>query len=288
MKLHFLNRSSAQNHSFTVTSNKYPNFLRVWHHHPELELVLVSQSTGTRFIGDSIEKFGPGDIVLIGKDLPHMWLNDDIYFQDRSDLMAEAIAIHFKDDFLGPKIFSVLEMKHIGALFERASLGIKFEDVEPNIIARINGLPDMENFERTIGLIEILHLLAMHKEYKLLSSKGFVNSFGDGENKNMDKANAYIFKNFNTPIGSKDVAKVLKMNPSAFSRYFKRIHRKTFTKYINEIRIGYACKLLMEEKNNVTAVCYESGFNNISNFNRQFKQLTGMSPSDYVKYHTKS
>src|SRR5690606_38468614 len=84
MKLHLLNRSSDQNHSFTVTSNQYPNFLRVWHHHPELELVLVSQSSGTRFIGDSIEKFAPGDMVLIGKDLPHMWLNDDIYFQDRS------------------------------------------------------------------------------------------------------------------------------------------------------------------------------------------------------------
>ncbi|MCG2460744.1 AraC family transcriptional regulator [Flavobacteriaceae bacterium F89] len=286
MKLHLLNRRSAHNHSFKVTHNRYPNFLRIWHHHPELELVLVSKSTGTRFIGDSIEKFGPGEVVLIGKDLPHMWLNDDIYFQGKSDLTAEAVAAHFKEDFLGSQIFMVPEMKHIGALFERASQGIKFESVTPTIIERIHRLPVLENFEKAIGLLEILHLLAMHREYKLLCSKGFTNSLGEGEDINMDKANAYIFKNFNTPIGSKDVATVLNMNPSAFSRYFKRIHRKTFTKYINEIRIGYACKLLMEEKNTVTAVCYESGFNNISNFNRQFKQLTGMSPSEYVKYHT--
>ncbi len=270
-----------------MTGNLYPNFLRVWHHHPELELVLVSQSSGTRFIGDSIEKFGPGDLVLIGKDLPHMWLNDDIYFQDLPDLIAEAVAVHFKEDFFGTQIFSTPEMKHIGALFERASQGIKFEAVGPTIIERINKLTALDLFEKAISLIEILHMLALHSDYKLLSSKGFTNSFGEGDDKNMDTANAFIFKNFNTPIGSKDVAKVLKMNPSAFSRYFKRIHRKTFTKYLNEIRIGYACKLLMEEKNNVTAVCYESGFNNISNFNRQFKQITGMSPSNYVKYHAK-
>lgn len=287
MKLHLLDRRSAQNHSFTVTRNRYPNFLRVWHHHPELELVLVSQSTGTRFIGDSIEKFGPGDVVLIGKDLPHMWLNDDIYFKDRSDLMAEAIAVHFKEDFLGTGIFSAPEMRHIGALLQRASQGIKFETVSSEILGKINGLTALEPFEKAIGLLQILHKLALNHDYKLLSGKGFSNSFGTGGDKNMDKANAFIFKNFNTPIGSKDIAKVLEMNPSAFSRYFKRIHRKTFTKYLNEIRIGYACKLLMEEKNNVTAVCYESGFNNISNFNRQFKQIMGMSPSDYIKHHTK-
>src|SRR5690606_36034043 len=196
--------------------------------------------------------------------------------------------VHFKENFLGAGIFSAPEMKHIGALFERASQGIKFESLPQEILEKIHGLTTLESFEKVIGLLQILHALALNHDYRLLSSKGFSNSFGVGENKNMDRANAFIFKNFNTPIGSKNVAKILKMNPSAFSRYFKRIHRKTFTKYINEIRIGYACKLLMEEKNNVTAVCYESGFNNISNFNRQFKQLTGMSPSDYVKYHTKS
>jgi len=216
-----------------------------------------------------------------------MWLNDDIYFKGRPDLIAEAIAVHFKEDFFGTQIFSSPEMKHIGALFERASQGIKFETVSPEIREEIDRLTILEPFEKAICLVRTLHALAINHDYKLLSSKGFSSSFGSGENKNMDKANAFIFKNFNTPIGSKDVAKVLKMNPSAFSRYFKRIHRKTFTKYLNEIRIGYACKLLMEENNNVTAVCYESGFNNISNFNRQFKQIMGMSPSDYIKHHTK-
>src|SRR5690606_20036177 len=168
MKLHLLDRRSAQNHSFTVTRNRYPNFLRVWHHHPELELVLVSQSTGTRFIGDSIEKFGPGDVVLIGKDLPHMWLNDDIYFKDRSDLMAEAIAVHFKEDFLGTGIFSAPEMRHIGALLQRASQGIKFETVSSEILGKINGLTALEPFEKAIGLLQILHKLALNHDYKLL------------------------------------------------------------------------------------------------------------------------
>ena len=113
-----------------------------------------------------------------------------------------------------------------------------------------------------------------------------MNSFRKSDNENLDRIYEYIFKNFNTPIHSKDVAEVAHMNASAFSRFFKRVHRKTFTRYLNEIRVGYACKLLMENKNSVSSVCYESGFNNISNFNRQFKSIVGMSPSDYVRLHT--
>jgi AraC-like DNA-binding protein len=262
--------------------------LKIWHYHPELELVYIAKSTGTRFIGDGIEKFSEGDLVLIGKNLPHMWLNDEVYFEADSDLVSEAIAIHFKEDFLGLGFFEAIEMKPILQLIKRAAQGIKFSNIDNKIIERIKKLHSLEPFEKTIKLVEILYKLANHEEYQLMSSPGFLNSFNKTDNKGLDEIYEFVFKNFNQPIGSKDVAEIAKMNPSAFSRFFKRIHRKTFTRYLNEIRIGYACKLLIENKNNITPVCYESGFNNISNFNRHFKSITGMSPSDYVKLHTQN
>lgn len=288
MKLHLLNRASLQNSSFTVTYNRYSHFLKIWHYHPELELVYIAKSTGTRFIGDGIEKFSEGDLVLIGKNLPHMWLNDEVYFEADSELVSEAIAIHFKEDFLGMGFLDAIEMKPISQLIKRAAQGIKFSNIDHKVIEKIQILHTLEPFEKTIKLLEILFKLANHEEYQLLSSPGFLNSFNKTDNKGLDEIYEFVFKNFNQPIGSKDVAEIAKMNPSAFSRFFKRIHRKTFTRYLNEIRIGYACKLLIENKNNITPVCYESGFNNISNFNRHFKSITGMSPSDYIKLHTQN
>ncbi|MDO5977390.1 AraC family transcriptional regulator [Flavivirga spongiicola] len=285
MKLHLLDRSSLENNSFTIKKNNHPYFLKVWHYHPELELVIILKSTGTRFIGDDIDKFQEGDVVLVGKNLPHMLLNDDEYFNASSNLRAEAIAVHFKKEFLGFDFFNTPEMKHISDLFERANQGIKFNAIGTDIIEDIEQIFTLNDFDRTMKLINILNVLAKHKDYHLLSSIGFVNSFGKSESKDLDKIYEYIFKNFTKEITLKDVADIAKMNPSSFSRLFKRINRKTFKRYLNEIRIGYACKLLMEKKYNISYVCYESGFNNISNFNRQFKIITKMPPSQYISKH---
>lgn len=288
MKLHLLNRTSLENRSFTITNNEYPNFLKIWHYHRELELVLINRSTGTRFIGDSIEKFKEGEVVLIGENLPHMWLNDPEYFTKDPNLEAHAIAVHFDQGFLGPVFFEAPEMNNIQVLFRKAAHGIQFIELDPSVIERIVNLYTTDTFRRVMELIEILYILAGHGKYKLLSSHGFINSFKSATNKNLDNVYEYVFNNFKKPIGSRDAAEVAHMNPSAFSRLFKRVHRKTFTRYLNEIRIGYARKQLIENRYNITQVCYESGFNNISNFNRQFKEISGMSPSKYINHHTKN
>lgn len=285
MKLHLLDRSSKENTSISVKYHKYPYFLKVWHYHPELELISVFKSYGTRFIGDSIEKFGKGDLILIGKNLPHMLLNDDIYFEESSKLTAESIVVHFKDDFLGHTFFKTPEMNHISELFLRAKHGIQFIDVEKKIIEDIKQLIKETGFEKTMKFIRILNNLALHKNYKLLASDGYINTFHATENKNLDKIYAYIFNNFNEHISLETVANIANMNPSAFSRFFKRINRKSFSKYLSEIRIGYACKLLIENNYNITRICFESGYNNVSNFNRQFKAITNMSPSQYLQHH---
>ena len=283
MKLQLLDRSSAQRKPFVVKENNYPNFLKLWHYHAELELVVIKESTGTRFVGDSIEKFEPGEVILIGKNLPHMWLNDAAYFQQNSSLTAVAYSIHFREDFMGQTFLGLESAAPITALFEKAKRGIKFIDLSFSIMEEITQLiQEKDAFQQLLKLLFLLHQLAKHETTIVLSSEGYLFSkLVDGS----DKTSEYIFNNFNKPIQLADVAARQGMNPSAFSRYFKRIHRKTFSRYLIEIRIGFACKLLMENKLNISIICYESGFNNLSNFNKQFRKIKGMSPKEYIRLH---
>ena len=285
MKLHFLDRSSHEDSSFTVKKNRYPNFLRIWHYHPELELVLVTKSRGTRFIGDSIERFREGEVILIGPNLPHMWLNDEEYFAESSTLIAEATAIHFRQDFLGTTFLEAPELKNIKGLIEKSRYGLKFESLGQNTKNGIEQLERNSGLEKLVNFIHILNDLANHEQKTILSSEGYLSTFKRTNNRNLDKIYEYIFNNFDKKIILSEVAEIANMNPSAFSRFFKRVNRKTFKEYVTEIRIGYACKLLSEHQYNITRICYESGFNNISNFNRQFKKITGKSPSQYLQHH---
>ncbi len=283
MKPRLLDRSPAQSQPFVVRENRYPNFLKIWHYHTELELVVINESTGTRFVGDSIEKFEPGEVVLIGKNLPHMWLNDENYFQEGSDLIASGYSIHFREDFVGHQFLELPPTEILGQLFKKAKRGIRFTNLNFPIAENIATLlTESNDFSKLLQLLQILYKLAKHDETNLLSSEGYRNTkIREGS----DKTHEYIFKNFKKSISLSEVAAIAEMNPSAFSRYFKRVHRKTFSRYLIEIRIGYACKLLMENKVTISEVCYESGFNNISNFNKQFRKIKGMSPSEYLRLH---
>ncbi len=287
MKLHLLNKTKFDNTSFSVGINEYSHFLKLWHYHPELELVVVLKSTGTSFIGDSIAKFEEGDVVLIGKNLPHKWLNEDVYFSKNSLLTAKAVAVHFQEDFLGDIFHRAPEMKPIGELIARASRGIRFIAIEDALKDKIINLNQSSVFERTVQFVEILHELSHHATYDVLSSIGFRSPSESAGKHSLDIMYNYIFDNFRQDISSKDVAGQILMNPSSFSRYFHRIHHKTFTKYLNEIRVGYACKLLLEAKKDITTICYECGYNNLSNFNRHFKEIKNMSPTEFIKSHKK-
>ena len=287
MKLHFVDRSSLTDRSFSVKQNNYPYFLKVWHFHPEMELVCIQSSEGTRFIGDNIEPFAKGEVILIGENLPHMWLNHDHYFDKKSKLRAKATAVHFKKEFLGDYFFQIPEMKQISKLFERSKLGIKFINLDDKVCKRINGLPKLDGYHKLIEFLDILNSLANHDEFQLLSSQGYADSFRHIDNENMVKTYEYVYNNFTKSIYLKDVADVIHMNPASFSRFFKRINNRTFSRFLNEVRIGYACKLMIEKNRDITSICFESGFNNISNFNRQFKSIKGMSPTAYLKLHHK-
>ncbi|RRQ48011.1 AraC family transcriptional regulator [Maribacter algicola] len=285
MKLHFIDRKSSVTNSLSVTRNSYPHFLKLWHFHPELELVMIIKSTGTRFVGDSIEKFNEGEVVLLGKNLPHMWINDPDYYTGNTDMIAEAIAVHFKKEFLGDTFFEVPEMLKITNLIHKASLGMVFTNVDNDLRAKIKSLVNLRDFEKVITLLQILQELAEDTQARILSSNGFIKPFNQDASQDLEKIYEYIYKNFNKPISSRKVAEIANMNSSAFSRFFTKIHRKSFTRYLNEIRIGYACKMLIEGEQKIISICYESGFRNVSNFNRQFKLIRGITPNEFAKIY---
>ncbi|PCH76629.1 MAG: AraC family transcriptional regulator [Flavobacteriaceae bacterium] len=283
MKALYLDRSSQQNSSFCITYKKYAHFMKVWHYHSELELVLLLKSTGTRFIGDDIHQFNAGEVILIGKNLPHMWLNDPEYFEGNSSLEASAIVIHFKEEFLGKEFWNTPEMNAIPTLFERAKRGIRFKGPNKHkIIKQLKSLSQLSDFKKVIAFLQILQELALESDYELLAKDSFLDDFKKPEKRKLEPIYNYIINNFKENISLNDVAALACMNPSSFSRYFKRVQHKTLKQYINELRVGFACKLLLENKYSMTDICFESGFNNLSNFNRQFKSITSFSPSEYL------
>lgn len=281
MKLHLLDRKGHSNAAFMMDRHHDSHFLKIWHYHPELELVYILKSTGTRFVGDSIEKFEPGQLVLLGKNLPHMWLNDDLYFEEDSDLESEALAIHFRIDFLGDTFFDVFEFLAIKQLLHRAQRGVLFLGIADEVTDKLWQLYESEGAERVIKFISLLDLLSKWEDSRCLSSDGFMQSFENKSAKHLDKVYEYLYNNFHKKILLKEAAAIAGMNPSAFSRSFKKIHNKTFIRYLNEIRIAYACRLLIEGGVKISAISYDCGFNNLSNFNRQFKLIRGVSPTEY-------
>ncbi|ADF54667.1 MAG: AraC family transcriptional regulator [Zunongwangia sp.] len=285
MKLFKIDRKNYQDSSFSINKVTDDHFLKIWHFHPEMELVLILESTGTRFIGDSVSKFCAGEIILLGPDLPHMWLNDPEYFKPNSSLKARAIAIHFTKDFLGKDFFYKTEFQKINQLLRKAELGLKFNNINQKLLDRLKTLDQFSSFERTLRFLEILNALS-YESFSQISSSTYLKNIQSSKNQELNKVYEYIFKNFKNQIALEDVASLIPMNTSAFSRFFSKVHKKSFTRYLNEIRIGYACKMLMEQYYPITIICFESGFNSLSNFNKQFKIITGKTPSEYANYHS--
>ncbi len=263
-----------------------PHFLSLWHYHPELELVYIVRGTGNYFVGDAIESFAPGTLVLLGSDLPHKWINDQEYFQPEAGLEAESMAIHFFSSFLHADLHHIPEFRSLGQLFERAKVGIHFqESVSFAVAEQIAQLGQMDGFRRLIAFLEILKELTETEDYRYLSSAGYLKMFRQ-TNDRQGRIHEFIMNNFQRDITLEQVAAVAHMNKAAFCRYFKRTTKKSFSRYLNEIRIGYACKMLQEKEGMpISEVAFESGYNNVSNFNRQFKLVTGFSPSAYLRQH---
>jgi len=277
----------GKDHSFSVREDIFPYLYNHWHYHPELELTLIRKGRGIRLVGDNLEEFDDGDIILLGSNLPHMWRNDPAYFDKSSVLHVEAIAIHFMANFWGTSFYDLPEMKHIRDLFERARQGIKIKGKTRDLVqTKMEAILQVTGVKRIEYLLNLLELIASSTTCEILSSSGFTKTYNLTNTDKINDIYVYTFNHFKSRITIKDIAEQVNLSPHSFCRYFKTRTLKTYWQFLSEIRVGYACKLLIENRISISQVCYESGFHNLSNFNRCFKSITNKTPLQYFKEYS--
>ena len=268
--------------SLLVRRFDLPYFDSPWHYHPEYELTYIVNSHGQRFIGDHVEPFGAGDLVLIGPDLPHFWRNDEDYYQRNSTRKAESIVIQFPIAFADRGLAAVPEAEAVRQLLERARYGLRFSSaVSLRTAVSLERLPEQTGLTQLLSLLAILNQLATDKTAHLLASDGYQLAPGAADTERMKRVLEFMLAHFRTEIRIEQIASIAGMAPAAFCRYFKNRTRKTFVEYLNELRIGHARKLLTNIDLSVGQIGLECGFNNSSHFHRQFKLNTGMTPFQY-------
>jgi len=272
--------------SFIVFNEVGPYFPYPWHYHPEYELVMIRRSTGRRMVGDHIGHFEEGDLVFMGPLIPHVWVNDPEFVQGKKEYLADAIVIQFVDNFLGETFMQIPEMNEFRQFLKISDRGMVIKGkAREKINALMEEMLPNNGLQRLSSLFSIFDILSGLKksEYELLASPGSLQNINSNTSDHFNKINEYIMRNFYEDISLPEIASVANMAVTTFCNFFKEHYRVTFVEYLNRVKIGYACKLFSENDVNVVEAAYKSGYNNLSNFNKQFKKLKNMTPSEYRK-----
>lgn len=284
MRPQLLKVSKAPRHSFSVRQDIVPYVNNRWHYHPEIELIHFKKGEGTQFIGDNIKRFKSGDIVMVGAQLPHYWRFDDAYFEEGNTLQADVRVVHFCENFWGDQFLQLPENTNIKTLLEKARRGLQISGkTRQHVGELLEALLNTDGTMRIMLLMEALNTIAECKQLESLSSIGFKQELVEAESDRVNAIYDYSLKNFKRKIQLEEIAAVANISPNSFCRYFKSRTRKTYSQFLIEIRVGQACKLLIENNLSIKQLCYESGFNNFTSFHKYFKMITGKSPLNYQK-----
>lgn len=266
-------------HTFRWNSHGYPCDLTKWHYHPEYEIHLIESTTGKMFVGDYIGSFVPGNLVLTGPNLPHNWVSDiasEEYVPDRD------MVVQFGEHFIKQCIETLPEVGELQDLLAEAPLGVEFfGDTIGQAQSYLRHLGKTTGMERLIVFMQLLHLLANTHEKRTLSTGNFVSPLNRKATAVIDRVMKHMLKTSSGSVRLADVAAIANMSETAFSRFFHKHTGHTFVQYLTRLRISRACDQLTYTSNGVTEICYDVGFNNISNFNRQFARVKGVTPSAY-------
>jgi len=266
-----------ENNSFVAQTFRTPEFEVGWHQHIEFEIILFTEGSGMSFIGNHVGEFETNDIYLLGANLPHT-------FQKRDpDMIVSAVVVQFKENCWGDTFLDMPECRPIRHLLATSAYGLKLEgETKRKLFSLITSLETVKDFQRILLLGQCLHLMAQTKEYITVSTQEAKSQ--SKEKEVIDRIFQYTIENFRDPISLPQVADIACMSIPAFCNYFKKSTKKTYIDFLNEIRIGYACKLLMETQNTVLDICYDSGYNTMANFHKQFLKLKHFTPLQYRKH----
>jgi AraC-like DNA-binding protein len=264
--------------SFTCRRTAGPGWGFQWHFHPEYELTLIVRGSGQRFVGDDIADFRAGDLVLLGPSLPHTWYSR----RPVRNPPHEAVVIQFLPSFMGDGFLERPETRSIARLLRQAGSGLHFRGASQAAAAeRMQQITALPPLMRLTELLHILDILARCRSARTLSSPRFKAPARPSEQRRIHRALQYVHENLAGELTLTDAAARVRLSPSAFSRFFRRASGKGFAQYVNELRVGRACELLAETDRNIAVIAMDCGFNNLSNFNRRFKEVRGLAPREY-------
>jgi len=256
-----------------------------YHFHPEYELTYILDGYGKRYVGSHMEDFAPGDLVLMGPNLPHCWK-----LVENGPMRASAIVVQFDGAFLGGDFFNKNELQHIKKLFQKSACGISFlAGTKAAVNHQLQVLSkEKNNFRLLIGLLEVLQKLASTNDYVLLDQNMMVAERSVAEQERINPVFAYLVENFRQPVSLDVAAGIANMTTNAFCKYFKKITRKTFMETIIEYRLNYAIQQLVQTDKPISEISFESGFGDVSHFYKMFKVKMGLSPLNYRKKFMRS
>ncbi|MES2647510.1 MAG: AraC family transcriptional regulator [Bacteroidota bacterium] len=272
----------AENRSFVAKTHATPQFEVPWHQHTEYELILFTEGEGTSYIGNYVGTFSVGDVFFLGSNLPHT------FQKKNADLFTSAVVIHFKKDFWGADFIELPETRIIRQLLEVSACGIRITGKAKKIVEPlIRNLEFSTGFSSIIQLCKCLQVIAETDEYETVSTQEIV-PLNQKRQERIDAIFQYTIEHFQDAISLKEIAANAGMSIPAFCSYFKKTTKKTYVEFLNEVRIGHACKRLMDTQMAVQEICYDSGYNTLANFNKQFIRVKQVTPSNYRKVYMKS
>lgn len=264
-------------------SYDYDHFTYPWHFHREFEIIYVKESSGERFVADRTEKFFPGDLILLGSNLPHFMKSDDRYYNNDPALRVKGVVIQFADDFMSHAINNYTSFHPIKVLLDESGRGIHFPLSRNNkeIISHIEQLPEYNGIELITHLLYVLDKMTQSRDKRLLASPNYDENKTRLYNNRIAKIISFLNDHYKEQLRIETIAAEISMNTSAFCRYFREKTGKSCIEYIQDLRIGHACRLLIETSHDIFQISIECGFNTICHFNKTFKKRTGISPSEY-------
>ncbi|MBP8255702.1 MAG: AraC family transcriptional regulator [Opitutaceae bacterium] len=279
MRVHFEKILTGEAQSFACREYRCRSFNAPFHFHPEFELTAILAGTGRRFVADSLEEFGPGDLVLLGPNLPHRWASvSRVGVRE----MSHSVVLQFCSDCFGEGFWSLPELRKVQALLQRSSRGLCFAPVEAGVItARMQALSGMDDLPRALALLGILHELSL-KSARFLASSRYSVDLAAADAERINRVIDFAGENFcDETLGLEQAARVASLTPAAFSRFFARSTGRTFVSFVNEVRLSHVCRLLSESGMPVSEICFACGFGTLSNFYKRFREYKRMTPLEY-------
>ncbi len=259
-------------------TERNPDAKAYWHYHPEVELVYIEKGFGNRYVGNHISKFEDGDLILLGPNIPHFG------YEFGLQGINEEIVVQFKKNLIKSTLEFMPELEQIGQLIQKAKSGISFYGETKQHIG--NELVLMEKkspFDRLMSMFKVLQFLAQSEEYEVLNADGVTLIIQNQNDDRINKVFQYVKENYESEITLAQISQIALMTVPAFCRYFKKYTKKTFVQFVNDFRIRQAIRLIAIGDKSISEIANEVGFNNFSHFNKQFKRVTGESPSKYKK-----